>query len=236
MDRLVLTVKGSVVGEYVIEKDVFTIGRDPGNDVRIESQVVSARHARVFLAGDGVTIEDMQSTNGTFVNRRKVVASALNDGDEISIGRHTLTFHTDRPSSQSGADIERTMPIEPIPAPVKPAPSVDAATPAKSAPVPDSEKNASLIMLKGGERKVFALKGRMTVIGRDKNANIKLSALLAPKLAAMINRGSDGYYLSLPAEGAKIKYNGAALKERVALKEGDLIELYGLKLQFVLTR
>jgi DNA-binding winged helix-turn-helix (wHTH) protein len=69
------------------------IGRDPGCQVWIDARGVSRRHARVLLDGDAATIEDLGSTNGTFVGRRRLTsARALADGDVIAVGPEKLTF------------------------------------------------------------------------------------------------------------------------------------------------
>jgi DNA-binding winged helix-turn-helix (wHTH) protein len=68
-------------------------GRDPRCNIWVDASGVSRRHARVFVAGDRVTIEDLGSSNGTFVGRRKVtVPHELSDGDTIELGSATMTF------------------------------------------------------------------------------------------------------------------------------------------------
>ncbi len=76
-----------------IDKE-FTIGRAPENDVCIRDKSVSQRHARVILTSAGaVFVEDLGSTNGTYVNGEKVVRHALWDGDKVRIGpHHVLKF------------------------------------------------------------------------------------------------------------------------------------------------
>jgi len=72
----------------------FTIGRAPENDLCIRDQSISQRHARVVLTAAGaVFVEDLSSTNGTYVNGEKVVRHALWDGDKVYIGpHHALKF------------------------------------------------------------------------------------------------------------------------------------------------
>ena len=70
-----------------------TVGRDPGCDVWIDARGVSRRHARISVAPDAITLEDLASTNGTFLgNERVTAARPLADGDAIALGPELLTF------------------------------------------------------------------------------------------------------------------------------------------------
>jgi hypothetical protein len=84
---------GGRAGEaYVLERERLTIGRSPDADVFLDDVTVSRRHAVLTRRGRGFTIEDLGSLNGTFVNRRRVDAKTLEDGDEVQIGKYKLTF------------------------------------------------------------------------------------------------------------------------------------------------
>lgn len=238
MDKLILRFKDSVIKEYPVEKDIVTIGRRSDNDIPIDNQVVSGLHARIMIKGGMVMLEDMQSTNGTLLNDQRTASSVLNNNDVITIGKHTITFITDRPrmaapakANTGAADLDKTMVL-----------GAGAARPAGSpsggaAAVQSGGALGVLLVIEGdSSQKEYELKGRLTTIGKAESANIKLKGFLTPKTAALINRAAEGYYLSPPTEGSKAKINGNPLKERVALKDGDQIELYGLKLQFVMSR
>jgi pSer/pThr/pTyr-binding forkhead associated (FHA) protein len=74
-------------GRLTLTEGVHVLGRDPSADVVIDSTTVSRHHARIRVAADGVTLEDLSSKNGSFVEGRRVVASQrLADGDCIRIG------------------------------------------------------------------------------------------------------------------------------------------------------
>ena len=73
----------------------LTIGRAPDNAVIIDNPAVSGHHARVFSEGGAVILEDLSSTNGTFVNRQNTKRSVLRAGDVLQVGKHQLVFeHT----------------------------------------------------------------------------------------------------------------------------------------------
>ena len=83
-----------VCGEdaFGLAADVTHVGRGVTADVRLDDHTVSARHAIVVLRGDRLRILDDRSTNGTFVNGRRVDESELADGDVVTLGRVVLTF------------------------------------------------------------------------------------------------------------------------------------------------
>jgi len=94
MDRAALVIrKGDAPGtRYEIAANPTLIGRNPSTHVTVNDEGTSREHA-VISHDDGVfTIEDLQSTNGTKVNGKRVRIAELNDGDEIQIGRTVFTF------------------------------------------------------------------------------------------------------------------------------------------------
>ncbi|AOY01372.1 FHA domain-containing protein [Jeongeupia sp. USM3] len=101
MAKLLLSLDGNVIKEYRIHRDVFAIGRRPNNDLQIENLAVSGEHARIVREGDDYAVEDLGSTNGTVVNGAPVQRVALNNGDEIGIGRYRLRFWCE-PASAGG--------------------------------------------------------------------------------------------------------------------------------------
>ncbi len=90
---LVVVSGGGRAGEtFTIERDHTTIGRSPEADVFLDDVTVSRNHAVVLLENEACTIEDLGSLNGTYVNRRRIESTELEDGDEVQIGKYRLTF------------------------------------------------------------------------------------------------------------------------------------------------
>jgi hypothetical protein len=90
---LVVRAGGGRAGEtFAIAADRMTVGRSPECEIFLDDVTVSRRHAAVVRGGDGCTIEDLGSLNGTYVNRRRVESARLEDGDEVQIGKYRLTF------------------------------------------------------------------------------------------------------------------------------------------------
>jgi pSer/pThr/pTyr-binding forkhead associated (FHA) protein len=103
MTKLVLRQGEAVIGEYPLLKPVVTIGRKPDNDLRIDNLAVSGHHARVLKEGERFVIEDLGSTNGTFIDSKRIKEHPLADGMEITIGKYSLRF-VDEAMRSEGAD------------------------------------------------------------------------------------------------------------------------------------
>jgi pSer/pThr/pTyr-binding forkhead associated (FHA) protein len=94
MAKLYLVFENTQLKEFTItQSGMATIGRLPDNLIHIDNLAVSGHHARIFYDGDHYVIEDHGSTNGTFVNKQRITGKVdLNDGDEVTIGKHTVRF------------------------------------------------------------------------------------------------------------------------------------------------
>ena len=92
MGKLVLSLNGAVQGEFQLNKERMTIGRKPDNDVQIDNLAVSGKHALVITILDDSFLEDLGSTNGTYVNGKLIKKHALRDGDVVGIGKHELKY------------------------------------------------------------------------------------------------------------------------------------------------
>jgi len=86
-----VVVRGSAAGEeHVLDRDKLVLGRGPGVDLAFDDSEMSSQHAVVEFYGEGFRINDLGSTNGTFVNGKPVQARELATGDRIELGRHLL--------------------------------------------------------------------------------------------------------------------------------------------------
>ena len=90
---LVIRTGGGREGELVgLDTDVLTIGRSPHSDLFLDDVTVSRHHARILHDETGFLIEDLNSLNGTYVNRKRIERHQLFDGDELQIGKFKLAF------------------------------------------------------------------------------------------------------------------------------------------------
>jgi type II secretory pathway predicted ATPase ExeA len=90
--KLVVQQENDIIGEYLLNKQSMTVGRNPDNEVQIADSVISGYHARIISCEGRATLYDLNSTNGTYVNGKKVRKCSLNDGDLITITRYHIRF------------------------------------------------------------------------------------------------------------------------------------------------
>jgi len=114
MAELVLLVDDVVVNRFLLDKPLITIGRDSDNDIQIDDSGASNEHARIqiepskFLEGhDEIFIEDLGSTNGTYVNDAKITRCKLQPGDIIEIAWNRFKLLGDQTKRETTAHIAR---------------------------------------------------------------------------------------------------------------------------------
>jgi pSer/pThr/pTyr-binding forkhead associated (FHA) protein len=90
MIRILVKFNDAVLKEIESDKEEVTIGRNKENDIQIENLAVSGRHARIKRHRNDYFIEDLNSTNGTFVNEKRISTEVLKNSDAVTIGKHTL--------------------------------------------------------------------------------------------------------------------------------------------------
>ncbi len=113
MARLILSLDGQVLAEYNMNKERYTIGRLPDNDVRIDNAAVSGHHSLVINILNDSFLEDLNSTNGTYVNGKLIKKHALQHGDVITVGHHQLRFVDQQSEEVEPDEFEKTMIIRP---------------------------------------------------------------------------------------------------------------------------
>lgn len=234
MTKIILKFKDAVLKEVPVEKELITIGRKPDNDIEIDNLAVSGHHARIFKAGDWFLIEDLDSLNGTFVNGKMIQESPLKNGDEILIGKHVLKFvSTDAATtSEPEAVLKKGVVGETMIIDSKVQQEMLAQISKDRSVTSGGEAVGRLVVLEGSTgQKEYELTERVTSIGKDSSAKIRLKGFFAPKFAAFVNRSKEGYYIS-PASGKEIKVNEGAVSTRYKLQDGDVIQVAGIKMHF----
>jgi len=232
MAKLVLSLNGAVQGEFELDQEKFTIGRKPENDIQIDNLAVSGKHSMIITILDDSFLEDLGSTNGTYVNGKLVKKHALKDGDLIAIGKHELKYLNENASDDED-EFEKTMIIKPgsASAAVAAAQAAEDAG-AAAAPTPQAGTPAAA---SGG----MPL-GRLTVLngpiaGKELELTKALITLGKPGTqVAVISRRPQGYFMThIESSGGFPVVNGAEIGAKAyQLKDGDLIELAGIKMEF----
>jgi len=238
MAKLSLMFENKVMKEVPIGTRPITIGRSPDNDLPVDNLAVSNHHARVYYEGNRLVVEDLDSLNGTFVNDLRVERATLHDGDSIWIGKHyikvdatadtAVPFDTGRKAA--APKINETMVLD-----TKIRRDMlqqAAAMGERSQFSPGRLKMPTLVVLGGRvDQKEYLLTNKLTVIGKSPMATVRLKGWFKPKVAAQINQRDDGYYLGT---GAKIPtVNGNPIQGPVRLNDGDLIEVCGIRMNFI---
>ena len=111
MARLILSLDNQVLAEYNMTKERYTVGRLPDNDVRIDNPAVSGHHSLIINILNDSFLEDLNSTNGTYVNGKLIKKHALQHGDVITIGHHQLRFADQQVNEPEQDEFEKTMVI-----------------------------------------------------------------------------------------------------------------------------
>ena len=227
MAKMILKFNDVVIDQIVLKQGDMNIGRRPGSEILLDNMAVSGNHASIFTIGEDSFVQDLNSTNGTFVNNKRISKHHLNDGDVITIGNHSLTYHNEK-AVKSGTDFAKTVIINPqkqeeMLVQVGKVAAAAAAT-KEPAPVTDVRQGSLFILSGANNGKRIDLTTSVTNLGR------------AGKRAGIISRAGNGRYSLLPGDnnvaprlnGVKV---GASGEE---LKNGDVIEAADSRMQFYL--
>jgi pSer/pThr/pTyr-binding forkhead associated (FHA) protein len=226
MPKMIVSIDGVVIKEVQLTKDRTTLGRRPYNDIVIDNLAVSGEHAVLQLTGNEVYLEDLNSTNGTYVNGKAVKKQLLQNNDTVEIGKYKIKFINEAP----GATFEKTMIIKPgmvPPLPPKAPAGAPAGAPAAAAPQPaapaDAAAGASIKVLSG------------SAAGREVPLVKVVTTIGKPGVAvAAITKRAQGFVVAHVEGANKPTLNGAAIgADPVALKNGDMLELAGTQMQFL---
>jgi pSer/pThr/pTyr-binding forkhead associated (FHA) protein len=250
--KLILSMDGAVLKEYVLNKERMTIGRKAHNDVVIDNLAVSGEHAAIVTILNDSFLEDLDSTNGVMVNGAQVKKHFLQNNDVIEIGKYKLKYLNDQPSQATAADFERTMVLR-APAGAAKKPEAAAAPAAGGAPAVATQAKpvqAANLEATGKFAEMSDTTAQQPVAGAGAAAAIQiltgpnagkelelvknLTTLGKPGLqVAVLTRRPNGYFIT-HVEGATFPVlNGAQLNEHPhQLKDHDIIELAGIKMEF----
>jgi pSer/pThr/pTyr-binding forkhead associated (FHA) protein len=228
MATLQLKFNAAVIKVISFSKNEMTVGRKPDNDIVIDNPAVSGHHARIVKQGGEYLLEDLNSTNGTFLRERKVLKAALRDKDEISIAKHTIVFLNDQEASGPASSKETVSSDATV---VIAAPSAAASSRSASAAKPADGVGALRVVAGEANAPVFSLLGLTTYIGKSDQAQIRIKGFFAPDMAACIARKPEGYFIKVLKEKS-IKINGRAVTDQSILTVGDKIEVGNLTLMF----
>jgi len=224
MPKMIVSIDGVVIKEVQLTKDRTTLGRRPYNDIVIDNLAVSGEHAVVQMQGGEVYLEDLNSTNGTYVNGKAAKKQLLQNDDTVEVGKYKIRFVNDA----AGAGFEKTMMFKAGSVAMAPAP----------APLPAFSANSGAMDSHFGA--LEPLHGAIKVMsgaaaGREVILTKVVTTIGKPGVAvAAITRRQRGFFVHHVEGAGNPALNGASIgSDPVALKNGDLIELAGTQMQFI---
>jgi pSer/pThr/pTyr-binding forkhead associated (FHA) protein len=218
MGKLVVSLDGVVIKEVQITKDKTTLGRRPYNDIVIDNLAVSGEHAVLQMVGADVFIEDLNSTNGTYINGKAVKKQLLSHNDTVEIGKYKIKFMV-----EDGTDYEKTMIMKPGARAPAPGAQPSGFGGSGFGSLGASTTPASIRVLNGAAAgREVALTKVVTTVGKP---GVQV---------ASITKRPGGYVLAHVEGTLQPTVNGnPVVGETVHLKNGDVIELAGTQMQFV---
>jgi hypothetical protein len=221
MGKLVVSLDGVVIKEVQITKDKTTLGRRPYNDIVIDNLAVSGEHAVLQMLGADVFIEDLNSTNGTYINGKAVKKQLLVHNDTVEIGKYKIKYLV-----AEGTDYEATQILKPGAYAAAPA------TPPGLQPV-SAFGGPSTFGSLGAAASIKVLNG--AAAGREVSLTKVVTTIGKPGVqVASITKRPTGYVFAHVEGSARPTVNGNPLvTETTQLKDGDVIELAGTQMQFI---
>ena len=261
MAKLILSMDGLVLKEIPLAKERTTIGRKPHNDIQIDNLAVSGEHAVIVTILADSFLEDLGSTNGTFVNGKTVKKHFLQSNDVIELGKYKLKYLSEAlPGAAKAADFEKTMVLRP--GAMRKPPELEAHAPAGAAhghpdttgigPAADAPAAAGAAKTQGDtgigmagaaaiapapaapvRRAMLQLLSGANA-GKELELTKPLTTMGKPAVqVAVITRRPQGYFIT-HVEGANTPIiNGKPIALQAhALNDHDIIELAGVKVEF----
>jgi len=251
--KLILSLNGDTISEIDLDKESTTIGRKAVNDIQVDNLAVSGTHAKVLALGRDCFLEDMESTNGTYVNGDRVTKHVLKHGDKIMIGKHQLLYQNEAAANADDdeEDFEKTMILKPY------APGVGDAPPTKDvAPAPESEKpsesGAQVSATQANDSQESSSEESSATEGATFKAALQLLSganvgkrliLTKPltrlgkpgaQVAAIQMRANGCYVFNVPGSGKAPSLNGKDIGAKAALlKNGDVLEIGAVRMKYV---
>jgi pSer/pThr/pTyr-binding forkhead associated (FHA) protein len=237
MAKLLLGFNDEMLNEYDLDREMTTIGRKSDNDIPIDNLAVSSHHAKILTILNDCFIEDLGSTNGTFINGEKIRKHALQNGEIIVIGKHTLTYVNEAADAGTG-NFEKTVIVRPDTAGMPEQMHSDKQLEASIGKIASdlaaddsagskAQADASIKFLSGANKgRELKLRKNLTTLGKPGGQ------------VAAIARRPTGYFLIVVDASTSTtnpRINGVEVgRQAHPLNSGDQIEVAGIKMEFEL--
>ena len=237
--KLILSLSGEVLKEIDLNQEITMIGRKAVNDIHLDNLAVSGSHAKVLLLGGDCFLEDLESTNGTYVNGDRITKHALKHGDTIAIGKHELLYQNEAAAGAGDdeEDFEKTMILKPY-ATGMGGESIGPKTEtsenkSEEKPVTSTEPGKAEEKSSGINAALQLLSGAN--VGKRLSLSKPLTRLGKPgaQVAAIQMRPNGCYVFNIPGSGKAPSLNGKDLGAKaVMLRDGDLLEVGSVRMKY----
>jgi pSer/pThr/pTyr-binding forkhead associated (FHA) protein len=237
-----LRFKDREIGRWEMDRPRLRIGRTPDNDIVIDNLAVSRLHALIEEEKGGYFVRDCDSLNGTEVNGAKTTRRKLEDGDEITIGKHTILFRVQgghavaEPEAMAGFD--QTMIFQRSAAALAAAGTPPATPPApQRAPAPaggeqrtavmsavDAKRPPRLVVRTEFGDRVIEIEDEGVTIGKDQDADVHVEGIFVAGRHVEITRENGRTMLRRVGGLRPVRVGGRTVKE-IELKDNDEIQI-----------
>jgi len=227
MPKLTLLLGRRTLQIYDIDQETIRVGREPGMDVVIDNPSVSRRHAEIRKEGEGWVLEDLESSNGTFLHGEKIQEPrTLEPGDEIGFGKFSLVF--EKAVGEATAPKSRSQPALTMGEGTMHIKSHELSQLLEES---ERQRRAHVIWESGGQRGTHHLSDEpVALIGRDALCDVRVPK--APRHHVLVVKRENGceirnlhWWTSMRVRGEKTR--------RALLRDGDVAEVGGLSVTFV---
>ena len=232
MNFLEVYFNGVLKNSVPIQTDLISIGRTADNDVVIDNMGVSNHHAIISKKDNLFFIEDLNSTNGTFLNSQKLSSrQRISIQDSIIIGKHTLKFsewsHSNNIGSSPANPVNDTTDSTVILSRGK-------VTEINQATAKDSQAKLFYLILRGEFTDInkLLLTENNYGIGKSKDNEIRLGGWFTPAYIANIEKIGHSFYIS-PLKKNTVKLNDSFINSSTLLSASDEIKIKSLFLKFL---
>ena len=217
MAKIIVTLDDDLIKVVPLSKERMTLGRRPYNDIVVDNLAVSGEHAALQAIGSEYFIEDLNSTNGTYINSKKIKRQILQTGDTIEIGKYAIRYDHEGQDASAKKTLASTSP--------------------SGAPesLPGEEKRNLFEQAKFSEAYVAIKILSGTSMGKEMPLVKVVTTIGKPGEAVIaITKRRQSYVVSHVEGASRPMLNGTIFGiDAVPLKNGDLFELAGTVMQFI---
>lgn len=232
-----VTLDSKLIERVRLDKEITTIGRDSENDIYINNLAISRFHARFKMDGDKLYIEDLESSNGTYINGERITHSEVIPGDSILVGKYRLALEDKKEKIEHRvSELGDSTVMVDNDTRNKLLEKMGFSSNAYRSENPDyqsenGEKTARLILSDDLE---VQIESERFVIGNSFDSNLYIEGLFVKKKHATIFRQSNDNYTIINSGSffRPTRINGSRIDQKT-LKSGDIIEIGKHKMLFL---